>query len=123
MDKNIFTNWFHKLGKSWSALNPHEAAHLFSKDVEYYESVFNHPCSNWDEVLNLWKVIPHNQKEVTFRFEIIATEENTAVANWQVIRVLVPSNQKQTIDGIFVIKLNKEGYCNYFKQWRMLKEM
>jgi len=122
MTDKKFKDWFQKLGEAWTERDPHQAANLFSKDVEYYESVFDSPCENWDKVLNLWKVVPTNQKDVTFDFEIIATKNDLAVANWKVTRTLLPTNQKQIIEGIFVIKLNDEGRCNYFKQWRAVKE-
>ena len=52
MEKEIFDDWLKKLGKAWSDRNPEKTANLFSKDVEYHESVFNPPCKNWEEVLN-----------------------------------------------------------------------
>lgn len=116
-----FTKWFTDFGNAWAALDYQKAVNLFSKDVEYYESAVDKPCANWDVVLNLWSVVPKNQKNVKFSFELLATTENTSVANWKVVRTLVPSNIKQTIDGIFVVKLNGRGLCNYFKQWRAVK--
>jgi len=121
MEKEIFDDWLKKLGKAWSDRNPEKTANLFSKDVEYYESVFNPPCKNWEEVLNLWRVVPKNQKDIKFDFEIITIKEDLAVANWKMTRTLLPANKKQEIDGIFIIKLNDKGLCNYFKQWRSIK--
>jgi hypothetical protein len=115
-----FNEWFKKLGKAWCELDPEKAIALFSKDVEYYESVFEKPCENWDKVYELWKVIPENQKDVTFEFKIVAEKDNLAVANWKVNRTF--NDKKQKIDGIFIIKLNEEGLCNYFKQWRSTNE-
>lgn len=122
MNNNNFPEWFSKLGKAWTERDSYQAANLFSKDVEYYESAFDPPCENWNKVQELWKVVPINQEDVIFTFEVVATKDNLAVANWKVTRVILPKNQKQIIDGIFVIKLNDEGYCNYFKQWRATKE-
>ncbi len=123
MASNQFTEWFNKLGKAWTERDPHQAANLFSKEVEYYESVLNPPYENRDKVFELWKVVPFNQKDVTFDFEIIATKDDLAVANWKVARTLLPTNQKQMINGIFVITLNERGLCKYFKQWRTVKEV
>ena len=122
MEKQKFQDWFEKLGKAWSARDPQKAANLFSKNVKYYESVFDPPCESWDKVFELWKVVPENQKDVIFEFEIMAVSDDLAVANWKVNRTLLPSNRKQNIDGIFVAKLNEEGLCNYFKQWRAVQE-
>lgn len=123
MDSPKFKDWFNKLGQSWTERDPLRAANLFSKDVQYYESAFNSPCENWKKVLDLWKSVPINQKDITFNFEIILTKGNLAIANWTVSRTLLPANKKQMINGIFIIRLNKDNLCNYFKQWRTVKEI
>jgi hypothetical protein len=115
-----FNNWLNKLIKAWVTLNPEEAANLFSKDVKYYESTLKSPCENWSQVFDLWKVIPANQKDVILNFNILSITGNLCIANWRAERVLLPDNVRQKIDGIFVFKLNDEGLCNYFKQWRTI---
>lgn len=117
-----FIEWFTKLGNFWCNLDPVGAANLFSKDVIYYESVFEKSCANWEEVFALWKLVPNNQKNISYHFEILSTSGDLAIANWQLSRILLPSNKNQLINGIFLIKLNKDGLCNYFKQWRTIKE-
>ncbi|MDP2860787.1 MAG: nuclear transport factor 2 family protein [bacterium] len=123
MNRKKFQHWLEKLGKAWSGLNPEAAAHLFSKDVEYYESATKSPCESWDNVSDLWKIISTNQKDVAFDFDILAVSKNICVANWRVKRVLLPQNTKQKIDGIFVFKLDEDGLCNYFKQWRTIENI
>ncbi len=123
MNKSGFETWLTKLGKAWSERNPKTAASLFSKDCKYYESVFEEPCKSWDDILKLWLVVPENQKDVTFDFKVIAVSDKTCIANWRVSRTLLPNNEKQFIDGIFQISLNKKGLCNYFRQWRMVKKL
>jgi len=116
-------SWLKKFGEAWSERNPQKVLSLFSKNVKYYESVFEPPYEDLNKVLSLWKVVPLNQKDVTFNFEIITVSDDLAVANWKVTRTLLPTNQRQKIDGIFIIKLNNESLCYYFKQWRSLKEL
>jgi len=118
-----FQNWLDQLGEAWVNLNPQEAANLFSKDVEYYESALKAPCENWNQVLDLWKVIPTNQKDVAFNFDILFNSDNSCVANWRIDRTLLPQNIQQKIDGIFVFKLNDDGLCDYFKQWRTVENI
>ncbi|MFA4946333.1 MAG: nuclear transport factor 2 family protein [Candidatus Micrarchaeia archaeon] len=117
MEKTEFEEWFKQLGNAWCARDPEKAASLFSKNVEYYESVFEPPC-NWDKVLELWLAVPKNQKDITYDFEIISTAGNLAVCNWKVSRTMLPDNKLQRINGIFIIRLNQAGLCDYFKQWR-----
>lgn len=123
MDKKTFEEWLTKLGKAWTERDPYTSAALFAKNVIYYESVFEKPCANWDEVLKLWLVVPKNQKDVRFNFEVISVSEDVGIANWKVSRTLIPSNVKQKIDGIFLVSLNEDGLCTMFKQWRAVKEI
>jgi hypothetical protein len=123
MNKYDFKDWLTKLGKAWSGSNSKAAASLFSKDCKYYESVFEKPRDSWNDILKLWLAVPENQKDITFDFKIIAFSDDACVANFKVSRTLLPSNKKQLIDGIFQFSLNEQGLCNYFKQWRTVKEL
>ena len=118
-----FESWLNKLGKAWSERNPKAAASLLSKSCKYYESVFEKQCRSWNDILKLWQAVPHNQKNVKFKFKIIAVSDKICVANWHVARTMLPGNEKQLIDGIFQISLNKKGACTYFKQWRSVKRI
>ena len=123
MDKSDFENWLKKHFVAWSELNSQEAALLFSKDCEYYESVFEEPCKSWDDILKLWLAIPKNQKDITYEFKIIAVENNVTMVNWKMRRTFLPSLERQLIDGVYQISLNKEGLCTHFKQWRSVKRV
>lgn len=123
MNRDLFETWLNKLGRAWTERDPYAAAELFAKNVAYYESVFDKPCNSWNDVLNLWLVVPKNQKHVTFDFEIINVSDDIGVANWKVTRTILPSNIKQKIDGIFLVSLNEEGFCTLFKQWRTVQEV
>jgi hypothetical protein len=122
MDIQQFQDWLNKLGNAWVDLDPQNAVNLFSKDVEYYESALKVPCQNWDKVFDLWKVIPTNQKDVIFDYDVLAISGNLCIANWRVTRTQLPQLTSQKIDGIFVFKLNNDALCNYFKQWRTVEQ-
>lgn len=112
-----------RFGKAWENLNPDEAMAQFSKeDLTYYESVFSQPLTSWEDVHRLWDIIPANQKNVKFKYEILITSENHSIIHWKVERFFVPINAMQKIDGVFEIKLDDRGLCIYFKQWRTVKE-
>ncbi len=121
MKTEQFINWLDNFKKAWENRNPEKAASLFSKDVVYFESPLNEPCENWDTVLKLWKVVPENQKDVNFSYEIILSDEKIAVVNWKLSRIKLPTNEKEVIDGIFLLSLDSGGLCKFFKQWRVVK--
>lgn len=123
MNRSSFEAWFRKLGNAWAKRDPNAAASLFARDCKYYESVLEKPCKSWNDILNLWLVVRKNQKDVKFNFKLLSTSGNTAIANWKVARTLIPSGEKQLIDGIFQISLNDKGLCTFVKQWRTVKKV
>ena len=91
------------------------------KNVEYYENPIDKPCDNFDQVTNLWNIVADNQKDISYKFKIIAFNEDLCIINWQMTRTMTSTNIKQEIDGIFQISLNEDGKCTYFKQWRFTR--
>jgi len=116
-------DWCTRFGHAWEKLDPNKVMAGFSQEeLNYYESVFTRPYTSWKEAHKLWDVVPDNQKNVKFKFDILMTSQNHAVIHWEVERILIPQDKKQQIDGIFEIKLDSRGLCTYFKQWRTVKE-
>jgi len=122
MDKQDFDIWAGKLLKAWADLDPEGALSTLSKEVEYYESPFLPPCDSWERVKSLWHVIPDNQKDISYKYNVIMAEDNLGLIHFNVKRTTVPANKKQNIDGVFLVRLNDGGKCTMFKQWRMVKE-
>ena len=116
--QSVYEKWTKNLMDSWSSLEGSKTALLFSKDVKYYEAPMDVPCNSWEDVAKLWGVVPNNQKDITYRFNILCCTNDICIVNWKLDRIFIPTNEKQRIDGIFQISLNNEGLCNYFKQWR-----
>lgn len=121
MDKKKFKEWLEKFGKAWIDRNPNKISPLFEKKLEYFESALEKPVTTLNSVLDLWKLVPDNQDNIQFSFEIVAINGDVCVANRKVSRRLLKTNTNQTIDGIFVIKLNENKKCIYFKQRRTVK--
>ena len=61
-------------------------------------------------------IVPLNQSNIQYSYEIVVSNDNVCVANWKMTRII--NGNKQFIDGIFQISLNDDNLCNYFKQWR-----
>ena len=107
--------------ESWKELDWKRTLNILDKDVEYYENPIDQPCSDFEEVTNLWNVVADNQKDISYRFQIVAYDENTCIINWQMTRTMTKTDSKQEIDGIFQISLNENGKCTFFKQWRFTR--
>ena len=121
MLKEKYTNWAKEFMDSWKELDWKRTLKTLSENVEYYENPIDKPCANFEEVINLWSVVADNQKDIDYKFEVVAFNEETCIINWQMTRRMTNGNVKQEIDGIFQVSLNDEGKCTYFKQWRFTR--
>ena len=116
-----YDKWTKDFMDSWKNLEWRKTLELLSKDVKYYENPIDNPCATFDEVVALWDIVADNQKDIEYKYEIISSDENVVIINWQMTRTMTKTNTKQEIDGIFQVSLNDEGKCTYFKQWRFTR--
>lgn len=122
MLKEKYEKWTKEFMESWKELDWKRTLETLDKNVEYYENPIDKPCQKFEEVTYLWNVVEDNQKDISYKFEIISYNENTCIVNWQMTRTMTKSETKQEIDGIFQVSINDEGKCTYFKQWRFTRE-
>ena len=106
---------------SWKELDWERTLKTLDKDVKYYENPIDEPCKNFEEVTSLWSVVADNQKDIEYKYEIVAYNDETCIINWKMTRTMTKNETKQEIDGIFQIALNEEGKCTFFKQWRFTR--
>ena len=122
MTRDDYENWLKKYGDAWCALDPDTVMQMTAREnLVYYESTFETPTNDWDHVNALWQLVKTNQKHVVFNYEILMSNEKQLLAHVQISRTMVPSGEKQLIDGAFLFGFDTSGKCNYFRQWRMLK--
>lgn len=76
MCKEFYEKWTKEFMDSWKELDWKRTLNTLSRNVEYYENPIDKPCSNFEEVTNLWNVISDNQKDISYKFEIISFNEN-----------------------------------------------
>ena len=115
---NSWTKEFMEYGKE---LDRERTLKTLDKEVKYYENPIDEPCKTFEDVINLWNVVADNQKDIDYKYEIVAYNNDTCIINWQMTRTMTANNTKQEIDGIFQISLNEDGKCTYFKQWRFTR--
>jgi hypothetical protein len=120
-DKRYF-EWFYKLGKAWEQKKPDAVLELLDDEFKYYETPFSKPYTKKEEILKLWEDVPKSQKDITFSFDIISLDINTAIAHWNASFTRIKNNERAILDGIFLIKLNNKDLCTLFKQWWNTKE-
>jgi len=110
-------------GAAWAARDADRVMKLIAHDdLEYYETNFDPPTTDWDKVYKLWEIVPQNQKDVTWQHEILMTDGDEVVVHAKITRTLLPSQVKQKIDAVFLFKFDDEDKINYFQQWRSVEE-
>ncbi len=85
MLKERYEKWTKEFMESWKELDWKRTLETLDKNVEYYENPIDKPCANFEEVTNLWNVVADNQKDINYRFNIVAFNEDTCIINWQMM--------------------------------------
>ena len=116
-----YDKWTKEFMDSWKELDWERTLKTLDKDVKYYENPIDASCATWDDVVNLWNVVADNQKDIEYKYNIVAYNEDTCIVNWQMTRVMTKNNVKQEINGIFQVSVNEDGKCTSFKQWRFTR--
>lgn len=114
---NRYERWTKNFFESWKNLEGVKTTELISKNVKYYETALGEPCSSFDDVIELWKIVPTNQSNISYEFEIVAYNTEKCVVNWRMSRIM-NNTTTQRIDGIIIFSLDEDDKCSYFKQWR-----
>ena len=101
--------WTKEFMESWKELDWERTLKTLDKNLKYYENPIDAPCASFDDVVNLWNVVADNQKDIEYKYEIVAYNDDTCIINWQMTRVMTKNEVKQEIDGIFQVSVNDEG--------------
>lgn len=120
MDIQRYRDWMDGFMNSWKNLEGAKTVEWLSKDVKYYENPDGAPCASFEEVASLWEIVPQNQRNISYNYEIICVDDMYCIYNWKMTRTLITNGKElhQKIDGIFQVKLDEDNKCSYFKQWR-----
>lgn len=118
-----YETWINDFMNAWKERDVEAVMKTISKDCKYYENVFDEPCKSFEDIRKLWEVVPANQKDIDYSYNIVMENDEFCIINFFIKRTLIPSGVIQNINGIFQISLDKDGLCTFFKQWRSVKEV
>lgn len=115
-----YNKWMKGFMDSWMNLEGEKTIEWLAPNVKYYESPDGEPCTDLKEVAALWAIVPQNQKNISYSYEILCSDSHVCIYNWRMKRVLITAEKEyhQSIDGIFEVSLDEMGKCILFKQWR-----
>lgn len=124
MSYDRFEDWLTRYKNAWESRDPEAAVALFTEDATYHEQPFDEPMRGSEQILAYWKANTDVQENVNFSFQIIATNDDTAVNHWHVTFDSTDQSGSEVnlggsveIDGIFKFRLNSDGLCTQFQEW------
>jgi hypothetical protein len=118
---NSFKSWLNALGQAWITRDPKAAANICAENVLYFETPFDKPLTSKKEIEEIWLEVPNSQKDIEFNYEIVSVNQEIGVAKWRASFTRLPLGIRDTLDGIYIAKLDNDGLCKEFHQWWVVK--
>lgn len=67
--------------------------HIAKSVLQYFETSFEEPITDWGRVKELWDAVPDNQNDVTWWHEILVEESYKSLAHVKITRTMQPSGE------------------------------
>lgn len=77
-----FEKWIEKFMTGWKERDFDAVVKTSAKDCQYFENVFGPPCKSFEDIRKLWEVVPEDQKDITFKYEILAENNELCLVNF-----------------------------------------
>ncbi len=117
MTESEFASWLTRYGAAWEARDPEAASALFTEDAEYFWTPFGEPRRGPAGIAAAWREATSRQRDVVFRFEILAIAGRVGIARWRTRLVRSATGREIEIDGILTAELDPSGRCRVFREW------
>jgi SnoaL-like domain len=125
MDRARFEDWLRRYFDAWVSNHPVDVAALFTEDAVYWVGPFREPWVGRDQIVDRWT--SGRQEDVRAAFDVIAVDEETGVAHWNVTARTGGDggqNEGQTEwDGILTIAFAPDGRCREHREWFSQREL
>ena len=105
--------WMQDFVYFWKKYEINNVLSLFTQDVKYFESPFENFWS-FDEIAQAWEYIK-TQKNIIFDYEIFSRENEKYTIDWY-LEYTNDAWEKNIWSGLYILKLNSENKCYFFKQ-------
>jgi hypothetical protein len=117
MNNADFERWLSAYGQAWEGRDPAAAALLFTDDAEYYWTPLDPPQRGPAGIAAAWQAAVSQQRDVKFRYEVLAMNGATGIARWRADFVRLPAGSKVCIEGILTAELADGTHCRVFREW------
>ncbi len=104
--------WLKHFKNYWLEKDIDGTLSLFSEDVEYWENPFIRLSKN--ELRRVWLPILDWDDDIHLSYKIFSQAEVNSTVIWDL--VYTENGAGKHSSGVYLIKLNDQGLCNYFFQ-------
>jgi uncharacterized protein (TIGR02246 family) len=118
MNEATLGQWLDKYGLAWETQDPAAAAAIFTADASYAWGPFNEPICGREAIRAAWQhATQGQQKGIRFGYEILAVTGAHGIARWWASMTATSSGREVRMEGIFLITLDEQGFCETFREW------
>ena len=112
---NRFADWIAAYETAWRTAGTAPLRRLFTDDATYRAAPFDEPLAGVGAIARFWEDEREGPDEVfTLTSEIVAAEEDTAVARLEIVYGDPP---QRTYRDLWIITLSSDARCRHFEEW------
>ena len=115
MDRAGFEDWLRPYFDAWVSNDPVDVGALFTEDAIYWVGPFWEPWVGRAQIVDRWT--SGAQEDVRATFDVIAIEDETGVAHWNVVARTGDDRDQTEWDGILTIAFASDGRCWEHREW------
>jgi SnoaL-like domain len=112
-----FDAWLRGYQSAWQGRDSQAAVRLFTDDAEYYWTPHDPPQHGHAGIAAAWDGAVSQQKEIVFRYGILAVAGATGIAKWRADFPRLPTQLKVVIEGVLTAEFEDAGRCRIFREW------
>lgn len=115
MDRNQVTGWIGAYEHAWRTPGTDALDAIFTADASYRQGPYRQPTVGMPAIARMWEDERDGPDEVfTMTSEVVAVEDDTAVARVQV-RYGNPVDKEYR--DLWIIRFAEDGRCSSFEEW------
>lgn len=113
--------WLDAYERAWEQKDPDAAASLFTADAQYFETPYAEPFKGAAGVREYWARVTADQRDIDFRYDIVAVEGNKGVAAWSAVFNTISGGARVELNGVFVLEFADSRRCKTLREWWLVR--
>ncbi len=114
MNYETFESWIQGYIHAWTTNDAEDIGRLFAKEADYYTGPFDAPWQGRDAIIAGWLDRRDDFRNVRFRYEILAVENDVGVMRGWTTYLGRPLRE---YSNIWVVRFDGRELCTEFTEW------